>query len=160
MSDGEVAEVLDIGRIMEIMPHRYPFLMVDRILEYEIGEWIRGVKNVTFNEPFFIGHFPRRPVMPGVLIVEAMAQCGGIMAHLDPETGVKDGGLIFISGFDNTKFRHPVVPGDQLILELEQRRRGKRILKMAGKAMVDGVVVASTELSAVVIDVDEGNNED
>lgn len=143
--------ILDINRIMEIMPHRYPFLLVDRILDYKVRDYIVGLKNVTYNEPFFPGHFPVRPIMPGVLIIEAVAQCGAVLAHMDESIGLQAGNLIFVGSFDKVKFRKPVVPGDQLIMYLKQLRVGKKILKMSGEAKVDGQLVASGELTAIIL---------
>ncbi len=140
--------VLNIQEIVEHLPHRYPFLLVDRILELEPGERVVGLKNVTMNEEFFQGHFPGRPVMPGVLIVEAMAQTGGILAY--EWVPKNQGRLIYFMGMDKVKFRRPVVPGDQLILELKVIHRSSRAWKMAGRATVDGQLVAQAELTAAL----------
>ncbi|MCB2185065.1 MAG: 3-hydroxyacyl-ACP dehydratase FabZ [Deltaproteobacteria bacterium] len=140
--------IMDVERIREIIPHRFPFLLVDRILELERGKFIRALKNVTANEAFFQGHFPARSVMPGVLIIEAMAQAGGVMAYDSaPEAQDK---IIYFLGMDKVKFRRPVVPGDQLILELTSLHRSSRAWKMAGKAMVEGQVAAQAELTATI----------
>lgn len=138
--------------IVEILPHRYPFLLVDRITEMELGKRVTGYKNVTANEPFFQGHFPGHPIMPGVLIVEAMAQVGGILARLSvPEVmEARDGGNVFFMSMDRVKFRKTVVPGDQIRFELEALRTGSRVWKMAGKAYVEGDVVAEAELIASI----------
>jgi 3-hydroxyacyl-[acyl-carrier-protein] dehydratase len=140
---------MDVEEIKRILPHRYPFLLVDRILSLEIGARIVGLKNVTANEPFFAGHFPQNPIMPGVLIIEALAQVGGILALLStPEhLGNPD---IFLMGLDKVRFRKPVVPGDQLIMELETIRGGKKFFKLAGKAFVNQTLVAEAELMAAV----------
>lgn len=139
---------LNLEEILKILPHRYPFLLVDRILEIEPGHHVRGLKNVTFNEGFFQGHFPGRPVMPGVLILEALGQTGGVLAYSTfPET---DGRIIYFMSLDKVKFRRPVVPGDQLIMDLAILHRSSRAWKMDGKAMVDGKVVAQAELTAAV----------
>ena len=138
---------LDILEILKILPHRYPFLMVDRIVEMHLGESIRGDKNVTMNENFFQGHFPSQPVMPGVLILEGMAQVGAILAYVtDPEAVANK--LVYFAGLDGVKFRQKVVPGDQLYYELSVSKRKARFWKMEGKAFVDGKLVAEAELMA------------
>ncbi|MDL1970608.1 MAG: 3-hydroxyacyl-ACP dehydratase FabZ [Candidatus Desulfofervidaceae bacterium] len=141
--------LLDIREIQKFLPHRYPFLLVDRILEIEEGKRIVGLKNVTFNEPFFQGHFPQAPVMPGVLIIEAMAQVGGVLAYKSapPEA---QGKLIYFGAIDKVRFRKPVIPGDQIIFKLEMLRQGKKVCKMRGEALVDGEVVAEGELTAML----------
>ena len=136
--------------IMEFLPHRYPFLLLDRIVEYEEGKRIVGLKNVTINEPFFQGHFPGVPVMPGVLIVEAMAQAGGVLVFKTlPEREKK---LVFLMGIEGARFRKPVQPGDQLRLELEVIRVKARVGKLAGKAYVDGALVAEAEILFSLVD--------
>jgi 3-hydroxyacyl-[acyl-carrier-protein] dehydratase len=136
--------------IMKLLPHRYPFLLVDRITEFEAGKRIIGKKNVTINEPFFLGHFPEHPIMPGVLILEAMAQVGGVYAILAKEVGENQ--VPYFVGIDKAKFRKPVLPGDVLKLELEllKVRRGIYIFK--GTATVDGKLVAEAELKATFAD--------
>ncbi len=142
-------QTMDVEEIKRILPHRYPFLLVDSILSVEIGKRIVGLKNVTINEPFFAGHFPHNPIMPGVLIMEAMAQVGGILALLSvPEQ--QGNPAIFLMALDKVRFRKPVVPGDQLILELETLRGGKKFFKMSGKAFVNQTLVAEGELMAAV----------
>ncbi|WP_319588499.1 3-hydroxyacyl-ACP dehydratase FabZ [uncultured Desulfobulbus sp.] len=137
---------IDIKGIMEILPHRYPFLLVDRIVELERGKIITGIKNVTMNEPFFQGHFPGEPVMPGVLILEAMAQVGSILACLsDPE---RMGRLAYFAGVDKARFRRIVRPGDQLVLKLEMIKQKGKIIKMAGQAFVDEQLATEAELMA------------
>ena len=139
--------VLDIQGIFERLPHRYPFLLVDRVLEMVPGDRIVAIKNVTFNEPFFQGHFPGQPIMPGVLIIEAMAQTGGILAfetHL-PENR---GGLIYFMGMDRVRFRKPVVPGDQLVFEARILNWRTKAAKMKGTATVNDTLVAEAELMA------------
>ncbi|HIJ79305.1 MAG: 3-hydroxyacyl-ACP dehydratase FabZ [Desulfobulbaceae bacterium] len=138
---------LDILEILKILPHRYPFLMVDRILELEAGERITGYKNVTMNENFFQGHFPSQPVMPGVLILEGMAQVGAILAYQTDPEAVADK-LVYFAGIDGVKFRQKVVPGDQLHYEISVTKRKSRFWKMAGKAFVDGKLAAEAELMA------------
>ena len=137
----------DIRAIMECLPHRYPLLLVDRIVELVPGEKITALKNVTINEPFFQGHFPGMPVMPGVLIVEAMAQAGGVLASVSwPEE--KEGSLMYFMGIDKVRFRKPVVPGDQLILDIQILRKRRGVMKMAGIASVADKRVAEGELMA------------
>jgi beta-hydroxyacyl-ACP dehydratase FabZ len=135
--------------IQTILPHRYPFLLVDRIITMEAGKRIVGLKNITINEPFFQGHFPGRPIMPGVLIIEALAQVGGILALLSfPERQGKPS--LFLLGLDKVRFRKPVVPGDQLVLELDILRSGNKFWKMQGRALVNETLVAEGELMAAV----------
>ena len=138
--------------IIKILPHRYPFLFVDRIVELEVGQRVVGVKNVTANEPFFIGHFPGKPIMPGVLILEAMAQTGGVLIGLSIPGFTEQAGkrLIYFMAVDKVKFRKPVVPGDQLRFEVVPLRAGSRVWKAAGKAFVGDVLVAEAELTAAV----------
>ena len=139
----------DIQRIMGFLPHRYPFLLVDRILELIPGEKVFALKNVTMNEPFFQGHFPGTPIMPGVLIVEAMAQAGGVLAF-ESIPDIQQGGVIYFMAMDKVKFRKPVVPGDQLIFEIQLLKQRAKTVKMAGIASVDGKRVSEAELMATV----------
>lgn len=141
---------MDIQRILSILPHRYPLLLVDRIVEQEKGKRIVGIKNVTFNEPFFQGHFPGHPVMPGVLIIEAMAQTGGIL--LMDQVEDPSGKVVYFMAIDNAKFRRPVVPGDQLRMELEMVRFGGKRCQMRGVAWVDGHAVAEADMMAAIVD--------
>ena len=140
--------VYDIRRIMEFLPHRYPFVLVDRIIELVPDERIVGLKNVTINEPFFQGHFPGTPVMPGVLIVEAMAQVGGVLVY-SSRSEKKGKELMYFMGIDKARFRRPVVPGDQLVLEIVWSKRRGNVSKMSGKATVDGTLVAEAEVMAM-----------
>lgn len=136
--------------IIKIVPHRYPFLFVDKVTELELGKRIKGIKNVTINEPFFQGHFPNNPIMPGVLIIEAMAQIGGILARLSvPETLERDGAIYFMA-IDKVKFRKPVVPGDQLVFELAPIRTGTKVWKLRGKAFVNNDLVTEAEFMATI----------
>jgi len=142
---------LDIQQILNMLPHRYPFLLVDRVLELEPGVGIKAYKNVTFNENFFQGHFPGQPIMPGVLIMEALAQAGGLFVVKTLGVSATDK-LFLFTGIESAKFRRPVVPGDQLMLEASVLRRKMNIWKMQGKATVDGVLVAEGVFSAAVVD--------
>ena len=144
----EETTVLGIEEIMKVLPHRYPFLLVDRILELEEGKRVVGIKNVTINEPFFQGHFPGHPIMPGVLIVEAMAQVGGMLmmgSITEPESKV-----VYFTSLDNVKFRRPVKPGDQLVFELTVGQIRGTLCKMKGVARVDGEVVCEADMAAMV----------
>jgi 3-hydroxyacyl-[acyl-carrier-protein] dehydratase len=141
-------KVADIQAIMDYLPHRYPFLLVDRVLEIVPGEKIVALKNVTINEPFFQGHFPGNPIMPGVLIVEAMAQAGGVL--FSSQLKENHGNLFYFMGMDKVKFRKLVVPGDQIILEVKIIRQRTKAVKMAGTASVDKKVVAEAEIMATI----------
>ncbi|MFW5680932.1 MAG: 3-hydroxyacyl-ACP dehydratase FabZ [Pseudomonadota bacterium] len=142
---------IDLEGIMRKIPHRYPFLLIDRVVDVRVGESAVGIKNVTINEPFFQGHFPRRPVMPGVLIVESMAQTAGVLvgATLGPSA---EGKLVYFMTIDNARFRAPVVPGDQLRLEVRLLRSRMSVFKFEGKGVVDGRVVAEATYSAMIMD--------
>ncbi len=148
----ETPSVMDIRRILEILPHRYPFLLVDRILEIEEGKRVVGIKNVTFNEPFFEGHFPGNPIMPGVLIVEAMAQVGAVLLLRGvPDRHTK---LVYFAGIDRAKFRRPVTPGDQIRFEVEVLKVRSRSARLRGEAFVEGQLVAEAELFSSMVDRD------
>jgi len=147
------ANKINIREILKILPHRYPFLLVDKILECKSGESIKGIKNVTINEPFFQGHFPGQPIMPGVLILEAMAQVGGILAYLSNEEEMKNR-LFYFIGLDKVRFRKTVVPGDQIVFDLTMLKRKMKMYIMAGRATVDGKLVAEAELMAAMSDED------
>jgi 3-hydroxyacyl-[acyl-carrier-protein] dehydratase len=143
--------VQDIRKILGMLPHRYPFLLVDRVAELVVGERIHAFKNVTFNEEFFQGHFPGQPVMPGVLQLEALAQAGALLAYgsepFDPKEKV-----IYLMAFDGVRFRRPVVPGDRLDLHVKLTRRKGPIWKLAGEAKVDGNLVSEAEMMATIAD--------
>ena len=137
----------DIKRILDLLPHRYPFILVDRVLELEPGVNIRAIKNVSVNEPFFLGHFPDKPIMPGVLIVEGMVQTGGLL--LAEEMTPQMRSQVCFSGVDQARFRIPVIPGDQLIFEVKIVRRRSNVVKMSAKAYVDNNRVAEAKLLAL-----------
>jgi 3-hydroxyacyl-[acyl-carrier-protein] dehydratase len=146
---------LTIEKILKILPHRYPFLLVDRVLKLDRGKSITAIKNVTYNEPFFQGHFPSLKVMPGVLIIEALAQAGGILLYHsvpDPEKI-----LVFLTKIDKAKFRKPVVPGDQLKFKVEILRLKSKFCHISGKAFVDGEIVAESEAMASFTNLEELN---
>ncbi|MFP4081702.1 MAG: 3-hydroxyacyl-ACP dehydratase FabZ [Candidatus Aminicenantes bacterium] len=145
----------NIQKILNILPHRYPFLLVDRVLEIKKGQSIVAVKNVTYNEPFFQGHFPELKVMPGVLVVEAMAQAGGILLyHSIPDPTNK---IVFLSKIDKAKFRMPVVPGDQIKLEVDILKLKNKICQIRGRAYVREENAAEAEILATVLDLEELN---
>ena len=145
--------MLNTRDIKKIMPHRYPFLLVDRVTEIEPNKKAVGLKNVTFNEPFFQGHFPGNPIMPGVLVLEAMAQVSGILAmHNRPK-----GSSVYFMSIEKAKFRKPVVPGDQLQFEISVLQKRKNVWKFAGQTFVDGKVVAEAEFKAMIIEEEPGN---
>ena len=140
----------DISQIMKFLPHRYPFLLVDRIIEIVPGEKLVALKNVTINEPFFQGHFPGVPVMPGVLIVEAMGQAGGVLAYASNTTEDPGSYLLYFTGLDKVRFRRPVIPGDQLVMEMTLLKQRSKVFKIAGKTYVNEKLVAEAELMATV----------
>ncbi len=142
---------LNINSIMKFLPHRYPFLMIDRIIEIVEGKSITALKNVSINEPFFQGHFPEAPIMPGVLIVEGMAQAGGVMYFYSlPEE--KQGSLMYFMAIDRVRFRKPVVPGDQIIFKVEMLKQRSNAVKMKSTAKVDDAMVAEAEFMATIGD--------
>ncbi len=140
----------EIQDVLDCLPHRYPFLLVDRIVEYEAQRWIVGIKNVTINEPFFPGHFPGMPIMPGVLILESMAQVGGFLVF--KTLTKRQEKLVFLSGIDNARFRKPVRPGDQLRIEMAVNRLKNRFGKLNGKAYVEDQMVAEADLMFSLVD--------
>lgn len=137
---------MDISAVLKYLPHRYPFLLIDRVLECTPGESMVAIKNVTFNEPFFQGHFPERPVMPAVLILEAMAQATGVYAMRTLGEMPSESSIYYFVGIDKARFRKPVVPGDQLVIRVEHVRTSRGIWKVNAEARVDGGVVAGAEL--------------
>jgi 3-hydroxyacyl-[acyl-carrier-protein] dehydratase len=141
---------LDIQEIMRKLPHRYPFILVDRVLELVPGERVVALKNVTINEPFFVGHFPGHPVMPGVLIIESLAQACAILAFVTLGAKEGDGTLFYFAGIDGARFKKPVVPGDQLRLEGEMGRARRGVGKFTARALVDGQVVCETEMMCAI----------
>ena len=143
--------MMDITEIQKILPHRYPFLLVDRILELEPNKRVVGLKNVTVNEPFFQGHFPGHPIMPGVLVIEAMAQVGGVAFLCDPSN---KGKILYLAGVDNARFRKPIVPGDQIRFEIDVIFVRAKIGKISGKALVDGKVAVEAEITCAIMDQD------
>ena len=150
---GDQANGIDVRAIMGMLPHRYPFLLVDKVLDYEPLSHIRALKNVTINEPFFQGHFPGLPIMPGVLILEAMAQAGAILLFMS-QPDLRDGKLFMFAGIDKVRFRNPVRPGDQLILRCFDIRSKFTLWKMNAVAEVDGEVMVEAGLSAAILDKD------
>lgn len=153
MSERE-PRTIDLQGIMDLLPHRYPLLLVDRILDFEPKVWIRGLKNVSFDEQIFQGHFPNRPVFPGVYIVEAMAQTGGCLLMREYEDRRRK--VIYFMSIEGVKFRKPVVPGDQLIMEVKVVSFKGRICKMRGEAFVEGQKVAEAEFMSMLMDLAEG----
>lgn len=138
--------MMDIHQILKKLPHRYPFVMVDRVLELERGLRIKALKNVTINEPFFMGHFPRHPVMPGVLMLEAMAQTAALLAFDAMDVTTDETTVYYLAGIDGARFKRPVVPGDQLIMDVMVMRNKGGIFKFNGVARVDGAIACETEL--------------
>lgn len=137
---------MDIQQVLKYLPHRYPFLLIDRVLDYTVGENLKALKNVTINEPFFSGHFPEMPVMPGVLVLEAMAQATGILAFLTTQTKPGDGSTYYLVGVDSARFKRPVLPGDQLIFDVAVDRVVHNIWKFKTVASVDGDVVSTAQI--------------
>ena len=137
---------MDIHQILKKLPHRYPILLVDRVLQVEPGKSIRALKNVTINEPYFVGHFPHRPVMPGVLMLEAMAQTAGLLAFADESAGRDANSVIYFAGIDGARFKRPVEPGDQLVMDVEILRHKSGIYKFKGTARVGEEIACEAEL--------------
>jgi len=145
---------MDINDILQHLPHRYPFLLIDRVTEFNAGESLTGYKNVTYNEPFFQGHFPERPIMPGVLILEAMAQATGLLAFKTVERGARRESLYFLVGMDNARFKKPVEPGDRLVLSARLIRARRGIWVFDCEASVDGGIVATAQIMCTEQDID------
>jgi 3-hydroxyacyl-[acyl-carrier-protein] dehydratase len=145
---------MDINKILEHLPHRYPFLLVDRVLEIVPGEKIQALKNVTINEPFFPGHYPHHPVMPGVLIIEAMAQAAALLSFKSMGSSTDDNSVYYFVGIDGARFKRPVVPGDQLILDVSILLTKRGIWKYSAKASVDGQIAAEAEIMCTVRNVE------
>lgn len=137
---------MDIQQILQVLPHRYPFVMVDRVLEIEAGKRITALKNVTINEPYFVGHFPAIPLMPGVMIIEALVQAAAILTYQTLNLNQGDGTLFYFAGIDGARFKRPVTPGDQLRLEVELIRLMRGVGKFRSRALVDGILVTEADL--------------
>ena len=146
MSESNEISMMDIHQVMQHLPHRYPFLLIDRVLDYKLGESLHAIKNITVNEPCFTGHFPHRPVMPGVLILEALAQATGILAFKTMGELPDDGSIYYFVGIDNARFKKPVEPGDQVHLKVVVERRKRDMWKFSAEATVDEQVVCSADL--------------
>lgn len=140
---------IDIHEIQRLLPHRYPFLLVDRVLEFTPGEHLVAIKNITYNEPQFTGHFPKRVIMPGVLILEAMAQATGLLAFKSVDDLHSDNALYYLAGIDNARFKKPVEPGDQLRLEVQIVKNKRNLWKFSATASVDGEVVVTADIMCV-----------
>lgn len=151
--DATTTEVhtIDVMRIMEMIPHRYPFLMIDRVVDVVRDKHATGIKNVSINESFFQGHFPRQPVMPGVLIIESMAQTAAVLV-VETLEGAAAGKLVYFMTVDSARFRRPVMPGDQLRVEVEKLRNRGNVWKFSGKAKVEGTLMAEAQFSAMIMD--------
>ncbi len=140
---------MDIHQILQHLPHRYPFLLIDRVLEYKVGEFLIAIKNVSFNEPFFQGHFPVRPVMPGVLVVEAMAQATGVLSFITAQATPNNTSLYYLAGIDNARFKQPVEPGDQLVISVNLVRSARGVWKYTAEAKVADKVAATADLMCI-----------
>ena len=141
---------MDIQQVMQYLPHRYPFLLIDRVLDWELDKHIVALKNVTMNEPFFQGHFPQHPVMPGVLILEAMAQAAAVLSFRSSGAKPGEDGIVYFAGIDGTRFKRPVMPGDQLIIRAELLRSMRGVWKYKARAEVAGELAAEAELMAAL----------
>jgi len=148
-----IAKTMDINEVIKYLPHRYPFLLIDRVLSYEPGNQISALKNVTINEPFFTGHFPKHPVMPGVLVIEAMAQAAAILSFVTVGGEIDENSIVYFVGIDNARFKRPVTPGDALQLKVSLTRRIRGIWKFQAAAYVDDFLVAEAELMCTARDI-------
>ena len=146
---------MDIHQVFQHLHHRYPFLLIDRVIDYKVGEYLIAIKNVTFNEPFFQGHFPHRPVMPGVLLVEAMAQATGILSFKTAELQPEGNSLYYLVGVDKARFKKPVEPGDQLLIEVKLTRVVRGIWKYTGTTKVEDKIVASADIMCMKRDIED-----
>jgi 3-hydroxyacyl-[acyl-carrier-protein] dehydratase len=147
-------KTIDVNEILRYLPHRYPFLLIDRVLELEPDRRVVAIKNVTINEPYFVGHFPHLPVMPGVLVVEAMAQAAGVLSFATMGRRSDDNSVFYFAGIDEARFKRPVVPGDQLRLEVDILRKSRLLWKFKGSASVDGQIVAEAQLMCALRDIE------
>ena len=154
-SNPETIESLEINQIMKTLPHRYPFLLIDRVSDYKIGEYLIAIKNVSYNEPCFTGHFPHRPIFPGVLILEAMAQATGVLSFKTMGKEPNQNSLYFFAGVDKARFKKPVVPGDQLQIEVILKKMRQRTVKYDAVARVDGNIVCSAEVMCVEKEIED-----
>ncbi len=152
-TENTVMNSMDIYEVMKHLPHRYPFLLIDRVVDYKVGESLTAIKNVTVNEPFFPGHFPHRPVFPGVLMLEALAQATGILSFKTMEDLPTEDSLYYFAGIDNARFKKPVEPGDQLVMTVKLLKRKRNLWRFEAKAEVDGKVVCSADLMCAKSDV-------
>ena len=149
----EVAlSAMDIRKVLSLLPHRYPFLLIDRVVDFKCDEYLIALKNVSFNEPYFVGHFPARPVMPGVLIVEAMAQATGLLAMQSRPSEVGEKALYYLAGIDKARFKRSVEPGDQLILDVRLRKVRRGVWLFSGEARVDGEIAATADIMCTARD--------
>ena len=152
-TENNAIDTMDIHGIFQHLPHRYPFLLIDRVLEYKLGEYLIAIKNVTINEPFFQGHFPNRPVMPGVLVLEAMAQATGVLAFKTSGLQPDNNSLYYLVGIDNARFKQPVEPGDQLIIEVKITKVKRGVWMYTATSKVDDKIVASANLMCMKRDI-------
>lgn len=154
MNESTLPNTMEIAEVLQYLPHRYPFLLIDRVLAIEPGLSLTGLKNVSFNEPFFQGHFPQRPIMPGVLILEALAQATGILAFKTEDERPDSKSMYYLVGIDKARFKRPVEPGDQLLLEVTLKRIRRSVGMFTGEATVDGKMVAAAELMCAKREID------